>query len=206
MITAVVLDNGDPDFERCLQSLHDQTIEVDVLVVAGPKTDISLAREYGTVIGPIKGFLNARLCGLSRAVKEGAAVVLSCDSDTVYHHEYAEAAYECLQKYPVALAGTVIPKKDSVQGRLEIELIYKLLRFPYEHILALSDVAVNAISRTVEFRYSREDISMYLLLRAIPYTVCKNMIAWVDVPTYHFKKFLQGDFDVLIRAVSGMLS
>jgi len=205
-VVAVVLDNGDPDLEQCLNSLANQTVETDIIVVAGPKTDWGIAREYGEVHGPIRGFLNARLFGLNKAVKRGADVILSCDSDTIYHYEYAESAAECLNASLVVRAGTIIPKKDTALGRIEVAIFYKLLRMPYDHILAFRPEAVRALEKTAEFRYHREDVFTYLLLRAFPYTLCDNMIAYVDVPTFHFERLLRGDFGTVVDAVGSILS
>jgi len=202
VITAVVLDNGHPDLEKCLDSLWNQTVPVDIIVVAGPNTDVELAQQYGKVTRPIKGYLNARIHGFRKASSE---VILSCDSDTIYHPEYAEAALECLKNAGLVRAGTVIPKKETPLGKVEILIFYKLLRLPYDHVLAMRKSVADYLVKTVEFKYGREDIFTYVIKRAIPYKLCENMIAFVDVPTYHFRKLVDGDYTTVVEALSSLL-
>ncbi len=201
-VVAVVLDNGDENLEKCLESLSEQTLQPDIIVVGGDRT--KEATEY-EVVKPVRGFLNARLFGLNKAKKAGADIILSCDSDTIYHHEYCEAAAEGLRDNVLVRAGTIIPKEESPLGNAEVLLFYKLLRLPYDHILAMRKEVVDVLKEQADFTYPREDIFTYVLRAAIPYKIEDRMIAYVDVPTHHFRKIVGGDITVLIDAFNSLM-
>jgi len=204
---AVVLDNGSPDLENSLNSLIGQVDEV--VLVPGPKTDVSKLNAVTitvTITRPVKGILNARLHGLKTALDKGADVILSCDSDTIYHHKYAEEAVECLKSeslVSLVRAGTIIPKKRSMMGDLEVSIFYNFLKLPYDHVLAMKSNIAYRLIKTAEFNYWREDIFSYIIKRAIPYKICRKMIAYVEVPTYHFKNAF--DFFKVVESLKSLV-
>ncbi len=90
MVTVVCVDNGEPNLEWSIKSLRDQTVRANIVIAAGPKTDVELAKSLADyVVGPISGIGRARVTAI---LKYGDDVIVSCDSDTIYDPRYIEYA------------------------------------------------------------------------------------------------------------------
>jgi len=169
-VTCVVVDNGEPQLEACLNSLRDQTVKTRIVVVGGPETDYELAKSLADeVYGPIKGIGNARVHGVLKADSE---FILSCDGDTIYYPDYAEQAMNALVEHDFIKAGTVYPQRKTPLGDLEIKVSYPII--PYEHILAFrrSAFIVNGL-------HTFDPI----VVKTISVARIPEMKAAVDVPT-----------------------
>ena len=181
MISAVVVDNGEPLLEKCLESLRDQTERVEIIVVGGDKTDYELAKSLADeVYGPITTSIgDARVYGILKANGE---VILSCDSDTIYLPNYAETAMRELQKRGFVRAGTILPHKPNPLGLWEIKYLYPIV--PYEHTLAFRKSAfISHGLHEIKFRLKREDLAVHLAWRGMLIPPIKEMVLRTRVPT-----------------------
>jgi len=179
-VTCIVVDNGEPQLEACLNSLRDQTVKTRIIVVGGPKTDYELAKSLADeVYGPVGGIGNARVYGVLKADSE---FILSCDGDTIYYADYAEQAMNALVEHDFVKAGTVYPQRKTPLGDLEIKVSYPII--PYEHILAFrrSAFIVNGL-HTFDYKHPRWDIGVPIVVKTISVARIPEMKAAVDVPT-----------------------
>ena len=187
-VVAVVVDNGEPMLERCVESLRDQSVPVRVVIAAGPRTDMELARSLADeVVGPAEGIGRARVEAILRASEE---YILSCDSDTVYHPMYAEAAVRALRLFPAVRAGTVLPHQgeESWLGLLEGLLATKL--FCYEFSLAFRrDAFISAGIHEVNYEAPRADIGPHVCARLLPVPV-PDMVCWTRLPTNYARRLV----------------
>lgn len=187
-VVAVVVDNGEPMLEGCVESLRDQSTRVRVVVAAGPGTDMELARSIADeVVGPVEGIGRARVEAVLRSTEE---YVLSCDSDTVYHPMYAEAAVRALKLFPAVRAGTVLPHhgEESWLGLIEGMIATKL--FCYEFSLAFRrDAFISAGIHEEPYEAPRADIGPYVCTRLLPVPV-PDMVCWTRLPTNYARKLV----------------
>jgi len=133
-VTAIVCDDGEPNLERCLLSLREQTLEPSEIVVAsGPKTDIELARSLADVVMPSTiGIGRSRVRAI---VATKTDYIVSCDSDCLYDRRYVEFAVEDLEAGMRAVkAGTILPLEWKEPLTL-VETALSLIP-PYEYALA----------------------------------------------------------------------
>jgi len=135
-ISAVVVNYNEPTLERCLQSLSQQTVKLKEIIIAdggSSEEQLEIARQYGKVIGPIKGIGRSRVEAILKAESD---YILSCDSDTIYDKRYAQYALENLREVNAVRAGTILPLEWTEPLAL-VETALSL--FPaYEFCYALS--------------------------------------------------------------------
>ena len=183
---AVVVDNGEPLLEECVDSLRNQTVPVRIVIAAGPRTDMELARSVADeVVGPIEGIGRARVEAILRAREE---YVLSCDSDTVYHPSYAEEALKALRLFPAVKAGTVLPRpgEETWLGLIEGLVVTKLAC--YEFSLAFRRSAfIDAGIHLERYGHPRADIGLYVCRRLLPVPV-PSMVCWTRLPTHYTRR------------------
>jgi glycosyltransferase involved in cell wall biosynthesis len=167
--TAIVCDNGEPTFEKCISSLRGQTVPVRIVVAAGPKTDLSLAERIADkVYPPISGIGKARVNAI---LNEEDEFFLSCDADSLYEAHYAEYALQDLKAGAKAVKAGVILPLEWNNPLVLIETAFSLIP-PYEYALAFRK------STFLEAGIHFED---YTGLRAdIGGAVVKRLNAWPD--------------------------
>lgn len=132
-VVCVVVDNGEKDLGKCIQSLRRQSIPVRIVIASGPKTDLSLAEKLADkVYPPIEGIGKARVNAI---LKEDAEFIISMDSDTVYDSRYVEYAVEDLRNGAKAVkAGVILPLEwDNPVAVLDSALSFIS---PYEFAMA----------------------------------------------------------------------
>jgi glycosyltransferase involved in cell wall biosynthesis len=203
-VVAVVVDNGEPTFEKCISSLRSQTVPVRVVVAAGPKTDLALAEKLADrVYPPIEGIGRARVNAILR---EEAEYILSCDGDSVYESHYAEYAIQDLRGGAKAVkAGVILPLNWSPLAVLESALS---LLPPYEFALAfrrsefLKLGVVEEAERTSDPRW---DIGWRVVtgLGALPDF---RMVVWSKLPTYGANHVAQNYAPSLIAGLTPIFS
>ena len=193
-VAAVVVDNGDRDILVCVESLLNQTLKLsEVVVVPGPRTPADVISELRkmniVVLEPVKGIGRARIRGIEET---RADIVLSCDSDSEYHNRYAEEALKTLkQGFRAVKAGTVIPKKWSIEALLELPLATLL---PYEFGLAFWR---NELLSTSAPRVAQEvenplwDIGPVVAREMAPVAVNPRMIVKTRLPTHAVKHVVE---------------
>jgi len=193
-VAAVVVDNGDRDILVCVESLLNQTLKLsEVVVVPGPRTPADVIDELRkmniVVLEPVKGIGRARIRGIEET---RADIVLSCDSDSEYHNRYAEEALKTLkQGFRAVKAGTVIPKKWSIEALLELPLATLL---PYEFGLAFWR---NELLSTSAPRVAQEvenplwDIGPVVAREMAPVAVNPRMIVKTRLPTHAVKHVVE---------------
>jgi glycosyltransferase involved in cell wall biosynthesis len=170
VITALVVDNGEPTLVKCIYSLRSQTIPVRIVIAAGPKTDLKLAERLADkVYPPISGIGKARVNAI---LNEEGEFFLSCDADSVYETHYAEYALQDLKAGAKAVKAGVILPLEWNNPLVLIETALSLIP-PYEYALAFRKSAF--LEAGIHF----ED---YTGLRAdIGGAVVKRLNAWPDV-------------------------
>ena len=78
MITAICVDNGEKLLERCIQSLRNQSVPIQIVIASGPKTSLELASKLvDKVHPPVAGIGRARVQAILAA---STPYILSCDS------------------------------------------------------------------------------------------------------------------------------
>lgn len=187
MLTTVVVDNGEPLLERCLQSLKAQTIPVEIIVAPGPKTNLAVAEKYADkVMDPVEGIGRARV----QAIQEASTpYILSCDSDTIYDSRYAATALEDLKRWKAVKAGTILPI-DGGKPLGWLETATQLL-FPYEFALGFRRQAfLDAGIHKLSYEHPKNDIGRAVALRLLP-AVDPWMRCWTRLPTYHAELALE---------------
>jgi len=176
VVTIVCVDNGEPNLEWSIKSLKDQTVGARIVIAAGPKTNIELAKSLADyVVGPISGIGRARVTAI---LKYGDDVIVSCDSDTIYDPHYIEYALDDLQFANAVRAGTIYPLNPSVEGWFEA-LMTPLIPYEYALIFKKQYLLSRLPSNWGSLGY-RWDIGWLLL----PYTIDARMRLWTRLPTY----------------------
>lgn len=180
LITAVVVDNGEEILERCLQSLRQMTVPVEIIVASGPKTDIALAEKYADlVLNPVAGIGRARVQAILAA---STPYILSCDSDTVYDSKYSEVASQDLKTLSAVRAGSILPLEGSIMAWVET---VTQLAFAYEFSLAFRRQAfLDAGIHELDYSHPKNDIGREVLVRLLPF-IDPRMVCWTRFPTYH---------------------
>ena len=180
-ITAVCVDNGEPLLERCLQSLKQQSVPIQIIVAAGPKTDLAVAEKYADkVMKPVAGIGRARVNAIQAA---STPYILSCDSDTEYHERYAEFALEDLKRWRAVKAGAILPLDES-KPLAWAETATQLF-FPYEFALGFRKQAfLDAGIHELGYEHPKNDIGRAVTLRLTP-MIDLRMICRTRFPTYH---------------------
>ena len=176
MVTVVCVDNGEPNLEWCVKSLRDQTVRAKIVIAAGPRTNIELAKSLADyVVGPIGGIGRARVTAI---LKYGDDVIVRCDSDTIYDPHYIEYALDDLRFTNAVRAGTIYPLSPSVEGWFEALLTPFI---PYEYALAFKkQYLLSRLPSNWESLGGRWDIGWLLL----PYAIDPRMRLWTRLPTY----------------------
>jgi len=193
VVTVVCVDNGEPNLEWSVKSLRDQTVGANIVIAAGPKTNIELAKSLADyVVGPISGIGRARvtailkygpISGIGRArvtaiLKYGDDVIVSCDSDTIYDPHYIEYALNDLRFNNAVRAGTIYPLNPSIEGWVEALLTPFI---PYEYALVFKkQYLISRLPSNWESLGGRCDIGWSLL----PYAIDTRMRLWTRLPTY----------------------
>lgn len=180
LITAICVDNGENLLERCLQSLRQMTVPMEIIVASGPKTDIALAKRYADlVLDPVAGIGQARVQAILEA---STPYILSCDSDTVYDSKYAEVACQDLKTLIAVRAGSILPLEGSPMAWVETAT---QLAFAYEFSLAFRRQAfLDAGIHELDYSHPKNDIGREVLVRLLPFPD-PRMRCWTRFPTYH---------------------
>ena len=183
MVSAVCVDNGEPTLERCVKSLRDQPVKVEVIIAAGPRTNMEIARSIADkVVGPIDFIGLARLEGVKTASSD---FIISCDSDSIYGEGYVQYALEDLQRFNAVKAGTILPLDPSIDGYVE-SLFSRLI--PYESGIGFRRQALYDILRVFPFTpfNRRADIGWHVLL--LNPRIDPRMVVWTRMPTTGFRQ------------------
>ena len=184
MVVAIVCDNGEETLDRCAESLRHQTLPVRVVIAAGPKTDLPLAKKLADkVYDPIGGIGKARVNAI---LNEKDGIILSCDADTQYASSYAEIAVQDLRLLNVVKAGTILPRGDCPQDDLALawtEALFNPL-IPYEFCLAFRRSSfLNAGIHRMDYSDPRADIGLEISRRMIPLVSDPRLVVWTRLPT-----------------------
>jgi len=177
-VTAVVVDNGEPDLEECLLSLRDQTVEPYIIVASGPKTDMELAKSLADeVLPPESGIGKARVKAILKAESK---YILSCDTDTVYYPYYVEAAENSLRRNHF-VRGIFYPKDEiGFWNTVEQWLVF----VPYEFCLAFrKDSFMNLEIHKEDYSNPRQDIGYYIWAKLTPVLIEPTMVCYTRLPT-----------------------
>jgi len=165
-ITCVLVDDGEPNLERCINSLRNQkNVETEILLCGGAKTDYRLAKKLADrVFGPIHTIGRARVKGILEA---SSNYIVSCDSDSIYDSRYTEYALENLRQANAVKAGTILPL-EWLDGLALVETMFSLLP-PYEFAYSFRRSAFLAANLHKEdYDSPRSDIGWYLAWRLLP--------------------------------------
>ncbi|RLI82925.1 MAG: hypothetical protein DRP01_09480 [Archaeoglobales archaeon] len=181
-VTCIVVDNGEDSLEECILSLRNQTLKPYILVVGGPNTDYSLARELADdVLGPVEGIGRARVEGV---LKSDSPMIVCCDSDSIYHESYVYFVVEDLKSFKAVKAGTVLPKRVSPLGIAE--MIFTPV-IPYEYTLSFRrEDFLDAGIHLEDYSDPREDIGWYVSLRLFP-ILDPRLVVYTRMPTRNAK-------------------
>jgi len=187
MVTAIVVDNGEPLLEKSVESLRDQTERVHrIIIVGGDKTDYELAKAIADeVYGPVtKSIGDARVYGVLKANDE---IIISCDSDSIYPPEYVEVCVRELKEHDFVHAKNAEPvdgySDNPIKNTLILfeQTIYPYI--PYEHSLAFRRSAFLANDlHKIDFKIHREDIAIHMLRKLIPF-VPIDITCYTRLPT-----------------------
>ena len=185
MATAIVADNGEATLTECIESLRRQTIPVRVVIAAGPKTDLELARKLADeVYPPIGGIGKARVNAI---LHEEDEIILSCDSDTIYGQNFADIAVQDLKLLNVVKAGMILPRGDYPKDAVLLAWTEALLNplVPYEFCLAFRRNAfLDAGIHTMDYDSDpRNDIGSGISWRMFPFLSDPRMTVWTRLPT-----------------------
>ena len=178
-ITAVVVDDGEPSLTECLDSLRRQSVDLRIIVAAGPETNLDVAEYYADrVLEPTVGIGRARVKGILVAK---TPYVLSCDSEAVYSPRYAEYALRNLEAGVACVkAGTILPRELNPLGALEAAFSPLV---PYEFSLAFSREAfLEAKVHEWDYGDPRSDIGIPVALTLTPLPE-PAMIVYARLPT-----------------------
>ncbi|MCR6691542.1 MAG: glycosyltransferase family 2 protein [archaeon YNP-LCB-003-016] len=185
-VAAVIVDNGEPNLPKCIESLRRQTIPVRIVVASGPKTDMQLAsRLADKVYPPIQGIGRARVNAI---ICEDAEYIISCDSDTIYNEHYVEYALEDLKSgFKAVKAGVILPLEwNNGLGILESACS---LAIPYEFALAFrrsEALKAGLVEEARKWSDNRMDVGWFILTRLNPIPD-PRMICYTRFPTYGAK-------------------
>lgn len=190
-VSALCVDNGEELAAECLESIRSQGVD-EVVVVAGPRTDVELVRRYAdVVVGPISPVGWARYVGL---LKTSNRIVALCDTDTVYMDGYFKYAVEDFERLPwlaVVKAGYVEPHRPSPLGYLEGAVARVIGAFEYGWVVDKSKLLSALTPRDVEvLKNPRADVghvAYKLLHRSL---VDHRMRVKTRLPTYYFESYL----------------
>jgi glycosyltransferase involved in cell wall biosynthesis len=193
-VACIVVDNGDPHLLNTVQSLLRQTRRCDEIVVApGPKTGAEvleqLKRLGAKVLDPVEGIGKARVKAI---LSTDADIIVSCDSDTLYHERYVEEAVKTLVKgYKAVKAGAVEPHKWSLGALLELPLATLL---PYEFGLAFwrtEFLKTSAVRVAQETSNRLWDIGPIVAREMQPIAVNPRMRLRTRLPTHAVKHLIE---------------
>jgi glycosyltransferase involved in cell wall biosynthesis len=199
-VAAVIVDNGEPNLPKCIESLRRQTIPVRIVVASGPKTDMQLAsRLADKVYPPINGIGKARVNAI---LNEQAEYIISCDSDTTYEKHYVEYALEDLKSgFKAVKAGVILPLEWNGLGILESALS---LAIPYEFALAFrrsEALKFGLVEEAKKWSENRMDIGWFMLTKLNPIPD-PRMICYTRFPTYGAKYVSE---NYLPSAIGGLI-
>ena len=202
---AVVVDNGEPTLARCVGSLRAQTVPIRVVVAAGPKTDLALAKRLADeVYPPISGIGRARVNAI---LNEKCEYVLSCDSDSVYESHYAEYATQDLRGGAKAVKAGVILPLDWSNPLAVCESALSLIP-PYEFALAFRRsefLKLGVVEEAERASDARWDIGWRVVtgLGALPDF---RMVVWSKLPTYGANHVAQNYAPSLVAGLAPIFS
>jgi len=183
---AIIVDNGEPLLEKCIESLRNQTERARIIIVGGDKTDYELAKSLADeVYGPITSSIgDARVYGVLKAKGE---IIISCDSDTIYPPNYVETMVKGLEEHDFVKAVTAEPadgwSDNPVRNFLILfeQRIYPYI--PYEHSIAFKKQAfLNEKLHEINFCMHREDIAIHMMRKMIP-VIPLDIACYTRMPT-----------------------
>ncbi|MBA7493293.1 hypothetical protein ES702_03851 [subsurface metagenome] len=181
MITAVVVDGGEPFLKSSLKSLRAQTVPTKIIVAPSDKTDIGIAKKYADkVMKPVDGIGRARVQAILEA---STPYILSCDSDTFYPPKYAEYALETLRHWNAVKAGIILP----LEGRNPLAWAEVATQpwFAYEFSLGFRRQAfLDAGIHRDDYSQQKNDIGRAVMVKLIP-VPNPRMVCYTRLPTYH---------------------
>ena len=206
MITAVVVDNGEPTLIQCLESLLDQTLPPNEIILApGPETpeDVLVeVRKLGVrVLERLEGIGVARVNAVLRSSND---LIVSCDSDTVYERHYVEyAAEDLLNGFKLVKAGRILPRE--INPLALIETVFTPL-VPYEFALAFrrSDF-LKAKVHLEDYSDPRSDVGFWLSRRFFPPYIDFRMECYTKLPTYAAAKIASDYLGPLIAGSTPLI-
>jgi len=179
VLTAVVVDNGEPLIDRSIKSLRDQTLKPRILLCGGPKTDFEKARTLADqVIGPLDGIGKARVQGILEAETDN---IVTADSDSLYAPNYCELAEQDLKNLHAVRAGIILPHEwTDPLTLLETSLAWTQ---PYEFAFAFRKQSfLNTRIQEEDYSYYRTDIGVALQRRLLP-ILDPRMVVYTRFPT-----------------------
>ena len=200
---AVVVDNGEENLPKCIESLRNQSVKVRIVIASGPKTDLELAKRLADkVYPPIEGIGKARVNAI---LNEECEYVLSCDSDCIYDRDYAKYALETLRWAKAVKAGSILPQKWDLRA---IPELLTALPIGYEFALAFRRSAfIEAGIHLEDYSAPRKDIGTPVMLKLMP-AIDFRMRVYARMPTKNAEKmmerypmFLAGAIPVMVPAV-----
>jgi len=189
-ISALCVDNGEELARECLESIRSQGVD-EVVVVAGPRTNIELVKKYADiVIGPITPVGWGRYIGLLNTSNK---IVAFCDTDTVYMEGYFKYALEDFEKAPdvvIVKAGTVEPHSKSILGALESTMLWITGAFEYGWVVD-KDKLLRVMSRDdVEaLKNDKADFGIVTMRHIVKSIVDHRMRVKTRLPGYYFKNY-----------------
>ena len=179
MISVAIVDNGEPNAERSLRSLRDQTLQPEILLCGGPKTDYELARSLADkVLGPVEGIGKARVQGILEASCDN---IVSADTDSIYAPTYCETANMDLKNLSAVRAGFILPLELKEPLTMLETTLSPLV--PYEFAYAFRRTSFcNAGIHMEDYSYKRADIGVWVSRRLLP-LLDPRMIVYTRFPT-----------------------
>jgi glycosyltransferase involved in cell wall biosynthesis len=197
---AVIVDNGEINLPKCIESLRRQTIPVRIVIASGPNTDLEVAsRLADKVYPPIQGIGKARVNAI---VCEDAEYIISCDSDTCYEKHYIEYALEDLKSgFKAVKAGVILPLEWNGLGIVESAFS---LAIPYEFALAFRKseaLKAGLIEEAKKWNNNRMDVGWFMLTKLSPIPDVR-MVCYTRFPTYGAKYVCE---NYLASAIGGII-
>jgi glycosyltransferase involved in cell wall biosynthesis len=200
-VVAVIVDNGERNLAKCIESLRRQTIPPKIVIASGPNTNLEVAsRLADKVYPPIQGIGKARVNAI---LNEQAEYIISCDSDTIYEKHYVEYALEDLKGgFKAVKAGVILPLNwDNGLGVLESACS---LAIPYEFALCFKRgeaLKAGLVEEAKKWNENRMDIGWFMLTKLSPIPDMR-MICYTRFPTYGAKYVCE---NYLASAIGGII-
>jgi glycosyltransferase involved in cell wall biosynthesis len=184
--------NEEKYIKRCLESLKNQTIKPEIVIVDGHSTDrtVSIAKKYADRIiqDNGKGISDARNIGWKNASND---IVAYCDADCMVPSNWVETIQNSMNGN-VCIYGAIIPYEGKFKVKMGLKVFGDMFLeasyfFKYPCICAANMAVKKSMLKKHPFRFKMlEDFDMGNRLRKFgKVTFCKDMYVFISTRRFN---------------------